>query len=77
MMRDMDLVRETLLRVESLRDPSSDDLLKQRVNDANRATVSEHLRLLIDEVKLITGMAVSDMDGEDAWIDLRADPRSC
>ena len=76
MMRDMDLVRETLLRVESQQDLSSDDLLKQRVNDADRH-VSEHLRLLIDEVKLITGMAVSDMDGEDAWIDLRADPRSC
>jgi uncharacterized protein DUF2513 len=71
MIRDMDLVREILLRVEIQQDPSSDDLLKQRVNDADRATVSEHLRLLIDEAKLITGMAVSDMDGEEAWIDLK------
>jgi hypothetical protein len=59
----MDLVREILLKVESLQDPSSDDLLKQTLNDADRATVLEHLRLLIDEAKLITGIAVSDRYG--------------
>jgi hypothetical protein len=69
MKRDMDLVRDLLLKIEASEDETSLSDLVSEENEREYAAAVYHLRMLIEEVGLVRGINVSSNDGYD-WIDL-------
>ena len=70
MKRDMDLVRELLLKVEEAQEPTSNDLLPESATDSDYERVTEHLRMLIDDAEFMTGIPAHVMAGKN-WLDLK------
>jgi len=70
MKRDMDLIRAILLDIEEQVAPEMSDLLPDLVSDEGRNKLADHLRLLIDDAGLVTGINASSASGMN-WLDLR------
>lgn len=70
MKRDMDFIREILLDIEGQDGPQLSDLLPGPVSDEGYNKLAEHLRLLIDDAGLVTGIAAHSMAGKN-WLDLK------
>jgi hypothetical protein len=69
MKRDMDLVRDLLLKIEEAKEPPALSDLVSKEDDEKYETATYHLKMLIDEVGLVRGINCGSMDGED-WIEL-------
>jgi len=71
MKRDMDFVRELLLKIEETdKPPSLRELLSANANEAEYEKLSEHLSMLIDEAEFVSGPSFHTMTTKN-WIDLR------
>ncbi len=66
MKRDMDLVRELLLKIEAHDNPSFGDLLDE---EADEEKLAEHIRLL-EAAGFVTGIAGHSLN-RSYWMDLR------
>ncbi len=67
MQRDMDFVRDLLLRIANAEVAiDSDELLPQDPDDADRAKLVQHLLMLTEEAGFVKGEHI----GEDEWVDL-------
>jgi len=62
MKRDMDLVRDLLLKIEESSKPTSSALLIQDANDEEKDRIIEHLRLMID-FGLFTAITSAPLSG--------------
>lgn len=70
MKRDMDLIRNILLKVEELDDPPLTKILSDIATDDDIKIMIEHLRLLIEEAGLITGIAAHTLMGSN-WFSMK------
>jgi Hypothetical protein (DUF2513) len=74
MKRDMDFIRELLLKIEETDDslPSSQELHSGNANEAEYKKLATHLAMLIDEAKLVSGTpGPAPSIVVKNWIDLR------
>ena len=57
MKRDMDFIRNLILKIEEADDslPSSQELLSGNANEAEYKKLATHLSMLIDEAQLVSG----------------------
>jgi hypothetical protein len=57
MKRDMDFIRNLILKIEEADDslPSSQELLSGNANEAEYKKLAAHLSMLIDEAQLVSG----------------------
>ena len=70
MQRDMDYVRELLLKIEDSQDsPRSDELLSANADPDEYKKLSYHLNMLINEAGLVTGIPAHHYTGRH-WIEL-------
>jgi len=71
MKRDMDLVRDFLLKIANADEPPNfSDLILDREEGSREHEVAVYnMRMLIDDVGLVTGVNVASHDGYD-WIEL-------
>lgn len=70
MKRDMDFVRDILLRVEHDENLSSDQLMPHDIGWSAEDNLVDHLIMLIDEVGLISGIEAHSSSGH-SWLNLR------
>ncbi len=71
MKRDMDLVREILLRVEEAdKECGMEDLLPEGVSEDETRKYEYHLDMLVNQTGFVTGVNISGLSGE-TWIDLK------
>lgn len=72
MKRDMDLVRELLIRLADAERPLRfSDLVQGRNEDSQEYSVAAyHMRMLVEEAGLVRGIDASSSSGED-WLELR------
>jgi hypothetical protein len=72
MKRDMDYVRDLLLKIEAAPTAieSSSELLDPAATEQDVEKLTYHLGMLIDQVPFVTGIAIGDDDGE-AWVELK------
>jgi hypothetical protein len=71
MKRDMDFVRELLLKIEKIdKPPSLQELLCANANEAEYEKLAEHLSMLIDEAEFVSGIPLHTMLAKN-WTDLR------
>lgn len=70
MKRDMELVRDLLLKISEADGPLNfSETLRPDSDDNARAVAEYHMAMLVDEVGFVRGIDASSMDGRD-WIDL-------
>ena len=69
MKRDMDYVRDILLKIESLDAPRLKDLMNS-TSDEEYEKLSEHLSLLIDQAGFLTGIKAHTYGGKN-WLNIR------
>src|SRR5262245_61514780 len=70
MKRDMDLVREILLAIESADEPPSmSELNLTKSSDYHEALLAYHIQMLIEEAVFVRGVDAGSNDGPD-WVDL-------
>lgn len=69
MKRDMDLVRQLLLRIEEGNGPSMSEILEKPEDQEEQELYGHHTRILIDE-GFLTGIDASSMSSTD-WLDLQ------
>ena len=70
MKRDMELVRDLLLKIgEADRPLNFSEMLRPDIDDNARALAEYHMAMLVDEVGFVRGIDASSMDGRD-WIEL-------
>lgn len=70
MKRDMELVRELLLKISNADRPMNfSELLPADVEDATRSVVAYHMTMLVEEIGFVRGIDASSMESKD-WIDL-------
>ena len=71
MKRDMDLVRELLLKIEGLKERGGfKDVLPDSINAEGIQKFAEHLHMLIDEAGLVSGRSAHTVLGKN-WLNLR------
>ena len=70
MKRDMDLIRQLMLQVESSQEPSSIQLIPEGASDEEAERIIEHLRMLVDDVEFLTGIPAHTLAGNN-WLDLK------
>jgi hypothetical protein len=66
----MDLIRELLLKIEEKREPSLGDLLPKGDCDDDFERVGEHLRMMIEDAGLVTGIQAHTI-GSLNWLELK------
>jgi hypothetical protein len=69
MKRDMDLVRMLLLKIEAGKKQTMSDLVNAECRIGDPEDIGYHLRMLIKEAGVVTGIDVCTCDG-DHWIHL-------
>ena len=67
MQRDMDLVRNILLKIEAGKNVAMNDLSKTACTNEDK--LGYHIKMLVNEACLLTGIDVSSCDGPE-WIHL-------
>lgn len=70
MKRDMDLVRDLLLKIEEQKNPALKNVLPNNASNDDYDRTAEHLRMLIEEAGLVTGIPAHMMGGKN-WLDLK------
>jgi hypothetical protein len=71
MKRDMDFVRDLLLQIETADKSSLKELMPPGdVSEESYEKLSEHLKMLIEEAGLVTGIAAHTMAYRN-WLDMR------
>lgn len=70
MKRDMDLVRDILLKIEEADSANVRDFLSQDATEEEYLKLTEHLHMLIDEVGFVSGIQAHTMAGKN-WLNLR------
>ncbi|MFH1339683.1 MAG: DUF2513 domain-containing protein [Pseudomonadota bacterium] len=72
MKRDMDYVRNLLVKIEAAPTAieNSSELLDPAATEQEVEKLSYHLGMLIDQVPFVSGISIGDDDGE-AWVDLK------
>ena len=70
MKRNMELVREILLKIEEATEPPNmSELLLTSTGDGHEARLAYHIQMLVEEAGFVRGIDASSMDGPD-WINL-------
>ena len=65
MKRDMDLVREILLKIEEANEPPSmSELELTKTDNFHTERVAYHMQMLIEEAGLVRGIDAGSMDGD-------------
>ncbi len=70
MKRDMDYVRELLLKIEELNLPRMSDLVATHADQDDVEKLAEHLKMLIDEAGLIEGISAHTLSKMN-WLNIR------
>jgi len=70
MKRDMDLIRDVLLKLEGMDKPAAKNLTNDEDTDEDYQKLLEHLQLLIDEAGFVSGISAHSAGGK-YWLDLR------
>jgi hypothetical protein len=70
MTRDDDLIRELLLKISDLDEPSSEKVIGNDASPEYRTKVVYHLELLIDDARLVKGLPYH-MLKEKSWAELK------
>ena len=70
MKRDMDFVRDILMRIESEDRLSSSQLVQHKTGWDAEDILVDHLIMLIDEVGFVSGVEAHSIDGKE-WLNLR------
>ena len=68
MKRDMELVRELLLKIAEAEEPLDFSELAAK-REAGRERTAYHMQMLVEEAGLVRGIDASSMDGKD-WLSL-------
>jgi hypothetical protein len=63
MKRDMDFIRDLLLRIEAENEPNMTDLLPGDASKEEMEKYQYHLEMLIDQTHFVTGINASTMAG--------------
>lgn len=69
MQRDMDYVRELLLKIEALNEPNLLELLDVE-NEEHYQKLAFHIDMLVNQAYFVTGISANTMAGKN-WLNLR------
>jgi len=69
MKRDMDYVRDLLLRIEELTEPNLADLALQEADEDEAQKLAYHIRMMIEEVGLVRGIEAGSHSGTN-WLNI-------